>query len=503
MIQYDVAVIGSGAGLVVLEAALRAGKLCALIEKDKLGGTCLTRGCIPSKMLVYPADVIRAAQAARNIGLNFDIPAVDWQLITQRMKNQIDFSRRIEENLSAADNLHIYRATAEFVDNNNLLITQKDGREIKIRAEKVIVAAGGRTRVPPIKGLEEAGYVTSETFFDRSFPDRPWQKLVILGGGAVGAEFAHIFSSFNTEVSIVERGWSVLSAEEEEIGNFVTRQFRKNGIRVLSNSAVVNVKMAGGQKQLLIESIGDGSSQIVSCDEIFVATGIRSNSDKIKAQNAGIKLDERGWIVTDDTLATSQPNIWAIGDINGKFQFRHKANYEAEILSNNLFPETPDQPQKRADYSAVPWAVFTHPQTARVGMTLGQAKAGGIRCRVGTKHYSQIAGGIAMGFGRGDDDGFVKIIVGEDKKILGVHIVGPHAAILLQPFVYLMNAGHRCSTAKGPSRHKMRNFEGIELMCPSFGTYVPVSDSMVIHPSLNELTAWVIESIDWHNDNPE
>ncbi len=499
MKRYDVAVIGSGAGLIVLEDALKKGLSCALIEKDKLGGTCLTKGCIPSKMLVYPADVIREAQDAARVGLGFAQPAIDWEKITQRMRNQIDFSVQIEKNLRKIDNLDLFLGTAEFTGTDSLSVKGKDGKVVSFEADKIILAAGARSNIPPVEGLSQAGYVIPETFFNQSFPTRPWKSLAIVGGGAISAEFAHIFSAFGTEVTIIEKNTRILTTEEEEISAFVAGQFAKKGIRVLTDMRILRAEKGAGYKTLVLEKEETGEKTAVVCEEIFVATGIRSNADLLKTERANIKSDARGYIETDQSLRTSQKNIWAIGDINGKYQLRHKANYEAEILAFNLFARGEDQSEKQADYSAVPWAVFTHPQVAHVGLTETQAKQQNMRVGVGKKHYSQVAGGIAMGYGSGPDDGFVKIIVGENKKIVGVHIVGPYASILVQPFVYLMHAGHRCPKNKKAVAKAGRTIEGLQLMCPQFGTYAPVSDSMVIHPSLNELTAWVIESIDWEN----
>jgi dihydrolipoamide dehydrogenase len=216
MKRYDVAVIGSGAGLIVLEDALKKGLSCALIEKDKLGGTCLTKGCIPSKMLVYPADVMREAQDAARVGLGFAPPAIDWKKITQRMRNQIDFSVQIEKNLRKIENLDLFLGTAEFTGTDSLSVTGKDGKVFSLKADKIIIAAGARSNIPPVEGLSQAGYVIPETFFNQSFPSRPWKSLAIIGGGAISAEFAHIFSAFGTEVTIVEKNTRILTTEEKK-----------------------------------------------------------------------------------------------------------------------------------------------------------------------------------------------------------------------------------------------------------------------------------------------
>jgi len=225
-----------------------------------------------------------------------------------------------------------------------------------------------------------------------------------------------------------------------------------------------------------------------------VAPGVRSNADLLSLHKAGVETDPQGWIVTNAYLETSRENIWALGDINGKYQFRHKANYEAQVLIQNLFGGTE---KREVVYDSVPWTIFTYPQVAHVGMTEAELKDKGIAYHAAKNYYSEVVGGRAMGYRENDaDNGFVKMLAGGDKKILGVHIVGPQASILLQPFVYLMNAGYQCKKRLQQSANP-REIHSLRMLCPHIGTYAPIHDSMVIHPSLNELTAWVFEKLDW------
>lgn len=459
--KYDLVVIGSGAGLMVMEAALSLGLKCAIVEKSKFGGTCLTKGCIPSKMLVYPADLIREVEKAERIGLKISKPQIDWKKISERMWNQINFTKRIEYNLANIPNLDVYKGIAEFKDKNSIIVRYMDKPEDEITGDRIVIAVGAEPYVPSFDGLFETGYVTSETFFDDKFPAMLWKSIAIIGGGAISAEFAHILSAYGVNVTVILRSNKLLRSEEEEISEFVKKQFEENGIRVLTDRKILSV--AKGRKGKVIKT----QNEELEIDEIFVASGLKSPTYLLKPEKAGIEVDEKGWIKTNEYLETSQKHIWAIGDINGKYQFRHKANYEAEILINNLFSNN----LKKVTYDSVPWTIFTHPQVAHVGMTEREVKEKGIEYTVAVKHYSEVVGGIAMGYNnRSSDNGFVKLIVGKDHKILGAHIVGPNAAILVQPYVYLMNAG---------------------------GTYDPINESMVIHPSLNELTAWVLGNIIW------
>lgn len=491
MRKYDLVVIGSGAGLMVAEAAFMSGRECAIIEHAKFGGTCLTKGCIPSKMLVYPADLIREAERSDSVGINFDKPGIDWKKISSRMWQQINFSNEIEKKLKQVENLQVYNGTAEFTGEKTLRVKYADGSfSEEIQSEIIVIANGARSFIPPIKDIEETGYVIPETFFGDKFPSKPWESLIIVGGGAIGAEFAHIFSAFGTKVTLVEMRQRILATEEEEISSFVETEFKNNGITLLTNSKIISSGKNGNKKTLTLEDMTSGEHSIIEAEEIFLAAGVRSNSDSLHLENTNIKTDARGWIRTNEYLETTEKNIYAIGDINGKYQFRHTANYEAEILIHNLFGK---DEKRAACYNAVPWAIFTWPQVAHVGMTVEEAKKAGYRCWIGKNYYSQVASGIAMGItDSSSDNGFVKLIVGEEKSILGVHIVGPHASTLVQPFVYMMNANYEC---REQEFEKCKN-----LICPQLGSYMPIKDSMIIHPSFNELTAWVIGNIDWEKE---
>ncbi len=496
MNKFDLIVIGSGAGLMVIEAALNEGKKCAIIENSKFGGTCLTKGCIPSKMMVYPADVIRTTESAQRIGLNFPSMEYDWQLVKDRVWKQINFCETIEKNLDEKENLKVFKGLGRFTGRNSLEVLYEDGTTSEeITGEKIVIASGARTFVPPIKNLEETGYATPESFFGEKFPkDGVYKRLIIIGGGAIGAEFTHIFSAFNAEeVTLIEVGSRLLATEEEEISEFVENQFSKiSNIKVIKNAKILDTinhgekHPEGFEKEVIVES--EGETHKILGDEILIATGVRSNADRLALDKTEVEVNERGWIKCNEYLETTQKDIYVIGDANGKYQFRHTANYEASILINNLFT---NNCKKAACYNTVPWAIFTYPQVAHVGMTEKQVKEAGLKYWVGRNYYSNVAYGIAMGISRkSDDNGFIKLIVGEDNKILGAHLVGPYAAMLLQPFVYLMNTSQECGITKEAVCNTM--------ICPQLGSYNPIQDSMVIHPALSELTAWVLENINWN-----
>ena len=198
MKKYDVIVIGAGAGNIVVDAAVAAGKSCALVEKGRFGGTCLNHGCIPTKVMIHLADLLRDIEEGQKIGLNVLRPSVNWPVLKRRVREKIDDANLVKRFYQETDGLTVYEGTATFTNSHNLEVALHSGGTETITAPKIILATGGKTMIPPIKGLENVGYITSETFFGHAFPDNPYKSLIIVGGGAIGTEFAHLFSSFGT-----------------------------------------------------------------------------------------------------------------------------------------------------------------------------------------------------------------------------------------------------------------------------------------------------------------
>jgi len=492
METYDLVVIGSGVGLNVLNAGLQLGMNCALVEDTKMGGTCLTRGCIPSKVLVHPADLIRESQHAKKIGIEFIVENIDWDFIAKRMWFQINESKIIDQGLATVPNLKVYKGRGEFVGEYEMKVKDtKNGEDLgHFKGERYVIASGARSFIPPIQGIEEIDYITNENFFGEKFPKKPWRSLIIIGGGVIAAEFAHIFSTMGTEVTIVEMLPRLVITEEPEISQLLEKTFSKH-MKVLLNERAVKIYSKKKQKIVLVNNVQTGAEKEIIAEEILIAAGRSSNADLLKVETTGIETDKRGWIKTNQYLQTNKRNIWCIGDANGLYQFRHKANYEAEICTNNIFGS--EDQKKSVDYSAVPWAIFTYPQIGHVGMTQAEAIEKGYEIYVAIKNYSSVAKGFAMGFeSNQDDDGFVKLIVDKSYKILGAHVIGPHAALLVQPFVYLMNAGFTCSL---PEYKNEKDFPKVERACPEAGSFMPIYHSMVIHPSLNEVTGWAIGNL--------
>lgn len=471
--QYDVAIIGSGAGLIVMEEAQKAGKTVAVIEKGALGGTCLNHGCIPSKMLVYPADLIRDAKMGQRIGVHFDDPRIDWPTITRRMRRQIDENITLETQLREDPTVDLYKGEASFVDAHTLSIAMNDGTVVDIQAGNIVIAAGSRTRIPLVEGLSDTGYITSESFFGDQFPQKPYDSLLIIGGGFTACEMASVFSAFGTKVTLAVRSETILRGLDQDIPPYIKQELEAGGVDVRYFAGAQSARLTEDGKKALhfVDKQTDEGYDIIA-DEIFLAAGIVPNTTSLHLDKAGVDVDEGGFIITDERLSTSVPHIWAIGDINGKYPLRHKANWEAHILSDQLFGKG----LRTARYDTVPQAVFTHPQAASVGLTQQEALAAyGKRVRIYKNRTSAVVSGISMGYSRHKpDDGFAKIITDDTGRIVGAHVVGPQAALLVQPYAYLMHAGGE-GQANSP------------------GNIAPVLDAMTIHPTFSELTAWSVQ----------
>jgi mycothione reductase len=446
MEKYDLVVIGSGAGMNVASKAVQSGMKVAVVEHGLMGGTCLNTGCIPSKVLIYPADVIRELEEASSIGVNASVSSIDFPLIMRRMRSIVSADReQMEQGVSMVESLRWYHETGEFVDEYQL----KVGAET-ITAPKMIIASGARALVPPIDGLQDTGYLDHVSVLDlEALPD----SLIIIGGGYIACEYGHFFSAMGTKVTVLEMMPRLLLAEDPEISEVVKRRFSRY-VDVHTNHRVQKVQQKGALKVVTAVEQESGEEREFSAVEVMLAAGVRSNSDLLKPEKTGVETDERGWIQVDPYLETTKPNIWALGDATGRFMLRHTANYEAEIVSINALSEH----KHEVDYHAVPHAVYGHPQVGAVGLTEAQAKEVGYEILVGRASYMDVTKGYAMG----EEDGLVKVVVEQGTgKILGCHIVGPHAAILVQQVVYLMNAGEQ--------------------------DYVPLADAQVIHPALSEV----------------
>ena len=429
--------LGTGSGMNIVGAMQERNPdiKVAIIDKDDPGGICLTRGCIPSKLLLYPAEVVRTVQSAAQFGVEAPLKAVHFEHVMERMRQMI--SKDIEEvrhTLSHAPNVNYYHAQAEFVGPYTL----KVGNDV-LKAPMILLCTGSRPQVPPIKGLDKAGYLSSDTVLGlHKLP----AAVGIIGGGYVAAEYGHFFASMGSKVTILGRQPQFLPQEDPEIAEMARAEMSRN-MTILTNTQVVEVEHSMlGKKSIIGIDRTTGQKYTVPVDEILVATGRASNADLLHPERSGILVDQNGWIGTDERLETAAPGIWAFGDANGKYMFKHVANYESAVVFYNAV-------QKKSvavDYRAVPHAVFTHPEIASVGMQEKEAMQtiGKENLLLGRAHFDDTAKGQAM-----NATGLVKVVAKLDHEtIVGAHIIGPQASVLIQELVTLMYAGGSASAIK-------------------------------------------------------
>ena len=425
MKSHDLIVIGSGSGLELSSEAAENGLSVAVVEHGPFGGTCHNRGCIPSKMLIHCADVMEIIQGAERFGIKASVDSVDWQFIIRRAFDEIDGeAQAMEEANRQHPKITVYKDTARFVGQKTLEV----GGE-QITAETIIIAAGTRPIVPEIPGLRDVPYVTSDKVM--RLPQQP-RRLTIMGGGYIAAEMAHFFGALGTEVTIVHRRPVLLREEDHAVSHRFTEVYHRK-FNLLQNTHAVSASRQG--EEIVLEVSGNGATQRVHGDALLMATGRVPNTDLLEVTNTGLEVDERGFIKVDDYLETAVPGIWALGDIVGRYLLKHSANLEAAYVANNVFQPGHKVP---VDYSAMPHAIFASPQVASVGLTEQAAKEHGDPYLAAVYDYSDTAYGSSIE----DTDGFVKVLARpESGDILGCHIIGSEASILIQEVANAMRQG--------------------------------------------------------------
>ncbi|MBI2605075.1 MAG: FAD-dependent oxidoreductase [Deltaproteobacteria bacterium] len=426
--DYNVVVIGGGsAGLVSAYIAAAVKAKVALIEKHRMGGDCLNTGCVPSKALIRSAKILSYIRRAQEFGLDPAEARFDFARVMERVQ-------RVIGKVEPHDSIERYtklgvdciQGTAKIVSPYEIEVNGK-----LLTTRNIIVATGARPLVPPIAGLEKIKALTSDTVWEiRQLPKR----LLVLGGGPIGCELAQAFARFGSEVSLVEMVPRILIREDADVSAFVTEKFKNEGVRVLASHKAKSFETDGSRKWLVCET--DGREVRVDFDEVLLALGRKANVTGFGLEELGVEISKPGTIEHDEFMRTNYPNIYVCGDVAGPYQFTHMAAHQAWYASvNALF-----SPLKKfkADYRVVPWATFTDPEVARVGLNETEAGEKGIEHRVTKYGIEDLDRAIA----EEEDHGFVKVLTrpGGD-KVLGATIVGSHAGDIIAEYVAAMKHG--------------------------------------------------------------
>ena len=418
MPHHDLLIIGAGSGNTIIGPEHDHLDI-AIAEPAEFGGTCMNRGCIPSKMLIYAADLALNAENARELGVNSSLSNVDWTGIQERIFGRIDpIAEAGLQYRKSLENVTVYRDKANFLSDKTLGIS---GNEVT--ADQIVISAGANPVVPEFKGLSDTPFHTSDSIMRiTSLPKR----LVIIGGGFIAIEMAHIFGAFGSEVIIILRGEEFLSEADCSIRERITEIY-SDRFTVYFSEEIEHVSY---NEEFVIELKKGGT---LAADQLLIATGRAPNTEFLDPQKGGIECDNDGYVLTDEYLRTSSEGVWALGDVTNPLQLKHTANAEARVISHNLL--NPEDLMK-IDRSVIPKAVFGNPQIATVGSTEDDLLNDKVPYLKSIRSYSDAAFGWAME----DDQGFVKLLIDPTTRLLlGAHIIGYQASTLIQQLVTAMS----------------------------------------------------------------
>lgn len=419
--QYDVVVIGAGPGGYV--TAIRASQLglkTAIVEKQWLGGVCLNVGCVPSKALLKNAELAHTLKdRAKEFGISYDNLTLDFSAAVKRSRQ---VSGRLTKGVSflmKKNKIDVYMGSARISARDKVSVSDEKGETKELSAKNIVLSTGSHTFVIP--GIEIDGEHIV-TYTEAILQEKQPKSVIIIGGGAIGVEFSTVWSSYGTEVTIVEMLPHILPLEDVETSDVLAKSLKKRGVKILAGTKVESVVKTKDGVEVKVS--GPDGEQVLTAEQALVAIGFRPNTSGIGLEEVGVKLDKRGFVEIDDRMATNVPGIWAIGDVTGKLLLAHVASAMGIVCAENIAGvET-----IKLDYRMMPKAVYSSPQVASFGLNEEQAKEAGYEVKVG--RFNFIANGKALGLGEGD--GFIKIIAdAKYGEILGAAMVGPDVSELL------------------------------------------------------------------------
>jgi len=437
--KFDVVVIGGGTGgLVTASGCARLGRRVALIEREALGGDCLWTGCVPTKALVASARLAHQMRTAGAFGLPPVTPKVDPKSIMDSMREaQRIAGKQDDPEKFRKLGIDVIEGSARFVANNAVevevsgppLTGQPRAAVLHLEAKDIVIATGSRTRVPPIDGLKEAGFIDHVSFLKQNaFP----ASILILGGGPLGIEFAQMLRRFGAEIIIIEMLDTIVDKEDPDVIARVRQILREEGVEIYAGWSAKSVRREAGKKIVRIED-KNGESREVRVDEIFVASGRQGNTEDLGLEVAGVKT-EKSYVVANKFLETTAARIWACGDVHGRLQLTHAAAYDAvKLVRNMLFPG-----KSAVDYDHIPWALYTDPEVGHIGMTEPEARqALGDDVRIYSVEMADVDRAVVDRATRG----FIKFVCDRQGRILGAHAMCTNASTLIEEIVLARKKG--------------------------------------------------------------
>ncbi len=422
MADYDLIVIGAGpAGYVAAIRASQLGQKVAIVDREFLGGICLNVGCVPSKSLLKNAEVAHTLrERADEFGFSFDNLKLDYSKAVKRSRQVSNRLTKGVAFLMKKNKIDVFMGSAKFTGKDSLeVILNEDKKKEQLKAKNIIIATGAHALTPP--GMEADGKLIL-TYWEAILQEKLPKSVVIVGAGAIGAEFATVWNAYGVDVTIVEMLDSVLPLEDPEVSKELAKAFSKRGMKIKTSTKVESLEKLKGEVKVNLS--GKDGEETIEAEQVLVAIGFRPNSEKLGLDKAGVKLGERGEILIDERMATNIPGIWAIGDVTAKLMLAHVGTAMGIIAAENIVGvET-----ITLDYQMMPRATYSFPQVASFGLTEAQAAEEGYEVKVGRFNFQ--ANGKALGLG--DYVGWVKLITdAKYGEILGAHMIGPEVTELL------------------------------------------------------------------------
>ncbi|MFL8712734.1 dihydrolipoyl dehydrogenase [Clostridioides sp. GD02377] len=423
----DLIVIGGGPGGYV--AAIRGAQLglnVVIIEKNELGGTCLNTGCIPTKTLFKDAQILNYFKHAEEYGIKVEKYELDLEKVQSRKKKVVKTLTSGVKGLLKANKVVIEKGEAKLISRDSVEVKLEDGSKKIIKGRNILIASGSKSSKPPIKGANLEGVITSKEALEMN--NLP-KKIVIVGGGIIGIEFAGILNEFGSDVTIVEFLDTIIPMVDKEVSSRLSKLLNKRGIKIIISSKVEEIYKNG--EGLVADISKNGEKTKIACDNILISTGRELDVDGLNLEGIGIRYDKKG-IKVDENYCTSVPGIYAIGDVIGGVMLAHVASEEGKVAIERMVGE-----KTSVDYNLVPNSIFTFPEVSTVGLSEEEVKDKNLDYVVSKFQFSGNGKALTMN----DSEGMVKIIASKDKTtIYGVHIIGPNASDLIHEAVVAMKA---------------------------------------------------------------
>jgi mycothione reductase len=427
MHSVDILILGGGSGDIIADHALVQGLSVTMIHVPPIGGTCQNYGCIPSKMIIYPASQVMRIKEAKRVGVEATITSIDFKGIMKRMRDHRSHEQQREyEGLHDITSFTYIEGEAHFTDEYTVEVNGE-----LYKADKIFIGIGARPFIPPIEGLNHVPYLTNESVLN--IEELP-KSIIIVGGGYIAVEYGHFFSAMGSHVILLQDEHRIVPGEEPAISDLLQLQLAER-MQIHTDMRVIKAETSDEHVMITAQDIETNKNHEFTAEKLFIAAGRTPNSDRLHIEATGVQVDERGYIKVNEYMETTKPRIWAFGDITGRCMFKHVANREAFLAWHNAAHDH----KAPMDYTAIPHAIFTYPQIASVGLTEAEALKARKKILVGTAHYHDVAKGLAMN----DEHGFGKAIVDYDTgRILGFHIIGTNAVLLIQEIVNAISAGN-------------------------------------------------------------